>query len=243
MSSLLNFTPGVSRQKLLNELGLSNEQVNAAVAQLVKHVEPRAKALGLGQASTNELYQHALAQANRELGRITDQLASKNRKLAVRAKFFEALAGFQSELRPDAAPESVLDAIGQTATSVLDVTSAAVFSLPPGRGYAEAVLVDGEGEVFESTLVDVGSASAPPLAASQADNSPTAGASLNPKRNTGDGPVLSAGPELEWFLAAVSPRLGHQHRYWICLEADGQCIGGVVWGAPTGEAARRFYSR
>jgi putative nucleotidyltransferase with HDIG domain len=233
-----NFTPGVPRQKLLNELGLSTEQVNAIIAQLVKHVEPRAKALGLGQASTNELYQHALAQANRELGRITDQLASKNRKLAVRARFFEALAGFQSELRPDAAPESVLEAIGQTATSVLDVTSAAVFSLPPGRGYAEAVLVDGEGEVFETTLVDVGSTTTPPLPASQTENPSTPSATLNPKRNTGDGPVLSAGPELEWFLAAVSPRLGHLHRYWICLEADGQCIGGVVWGAPTGEAQR-----
>jgi hypothetical protein len=50
----------------------------------------------------------------------------------------------------------VLHAIGQTATSVLAVTSAAVFSLPPGRGYAEAVLVDGEGEIFETTLVDCG---------------------------------------------------------------------------------------
>ena len=90
-----------------------------------------------------------------ELGRVTGQLASKNRKLAIRAKFFEALSGFQGELRPEAPPQTVLHAIGQTAIAVLDVTSAAVFSLPPGREYAEAVLVDDSGEVFETTLVDV----------------------------------------------------------------------------------------
>jgi signal transduction histidine kinase len=50
--------------------------------------------------------------------------------------------------------------------------------------------------------------------------------------------VLSVGAELEWFTQAVSPRLAHDHRFWICLEADGQCIGGVLWGAPAGESQR-----
>jgi signal transduction histidine kinase len=49
---------------------------------------------------------------------------------------------------------------------------------------------------------------------------------------------MAAGAELEWLLGAISPRLGASNRYWICLEADGQCIGGVVWGAPPGEAQR-----
>ena len=36
----------------------------------------------------------------------------------------------------------------------------------------------------------------------------------------------------------ISPRLAADKRFWICLEADGHCVGGVVWGAPAGEAAR-----
>src|SRR3712207_9596258 len=88
---------------------------------LVEQIEPRAKALGLGEASSGELYQHALAQANRELGRGSGQLAAKNRKLAVRARFFDALSSFQSELHPDAPPQTVLHAIGQTAVSALGV--------------------------------------------------------------------------------------------------------------------------
>jgi len=43
---------------------------------------------------------------------------------------------------------------------------------------------------------------------------------------------------MEWFVGAVSPRLSNAHRFWICLEADGACIGGVVWGAPAGESQR-----
>jgi signal transduction histidine kinase len=39
-------------------------------------------------------------------------------------------------------------------------------------------------------------------------------------------------------VQAISPRLGHDKRFWICLEADGQCIGGVVWGARAGESQR-----
>lgn len=218
-----NFSFPIPRQVLLNAIGLDAKKLNELIPQLVEHIEPRAKSLGLGQASTNELYQQALTQANKELGRVSDQLASRNRKLSIRAKFFEALSSFQAELRPDAPPQTVLHAIGQTAVAVLDVTSAAVFSLPPGRGYAEAILVDGSGDVFETTLVDV------------AESPQAAGA---PNRKPGDGPIQPVGESLEWFLTAVSPRLGHTNRYWICLEADGQCIGGVMWGAPEGEAQR-----
>jgi signal transduction histidine kinase len=54
----------------------------------------------------------------------------------------------------------------------------------------------------------------------------------------GDGPVLSAGANIEWFLAAISPRLSGEKRFWIALESNGKCIGGIVWGAPTGESQR-----
>ena len=55
---------------------------------------------------------------------------------------------------------------------------------------------------------------------------------------TGDGPVLLPSDDMDWLMSAVSPRLGGENRYWICLEADGQCIGGVVWGGASGEAQR-----
>ncbi len=213
-----NYMFSTPKQVLLDAVGLNAEHVAKAMSRLVEEIEPRARALGLGQATSNELYQQALTQANKELGRVSGQLASKNRRLAIRAKFFDALSGFQAELRPDAPTQTVLQAIGQTAISVLDVTVAGAFSISPGANFAETLLFDQTGSVFDTTLIDCPTRPAAPPA--------------------GDGPVLPAGDSIDWLISAVSPRLPFDQRYWICLEADGQCIGGVFWGAPTGESTR-----
>lgn len=213
-----NFSFNVQRQPLVDAIGLAPDAIEKVLQKLVSAIEPRAKALGLGQANTSELYQQALAQANRELGRMSGVLAAKNRRLAVRARFFDALSQFQSELKPDAPPQMVLQAIGQTAVAILGATSAAVFSVIPGQTYAEVILCDGQGDVFEQTVIDCPTGLVKPQG--------------------GEGPVLAAGDELEWLLSAVSPRLGEDQRYWTCLEADGIAIGGVAWGARAGEAQR-----
>ena len=213
-----NYTFNLSRAVLIEAVGLTQSAVDEVMRELVAHIEPRAKGLGLGESSTDELYLHALSQANKELGRMSTQLAAKNKRLIVRSKFFDALSQFQSELRADAHPQMVLTAIGQTAISTLDVTSAAVFSAIPGQGFAEVLLFDHQGDVFQHSVVDC------------------------PKPLTnipgGDGPVLAAGAELEWLLANVSPRLASTQRYWINLETEGQCIGGIVWGSGGGESQR-----
>ncbi len=248
-----NYTFSVPRQALLEATGLTPQQVEAALARLVDAIEPRAKAMGLGQSSTGELYQQALAQANRELGRVSGQLAAKNRRLAVRAKFFDALSHFQSGLRPDAPPLTVLQAIAQTGVGVLGVKCVSAFSLPPGRDFAETVLCNEAGEIFDHSLIDLPGMSmvtgdaligmAAPLALAPEASGSTASENPEPasrpqSRAPGDGPVLPVGDDLEWLVGTISPRLPDANRYWICLEADGACIGGIVWGAPAGEAQR-----
>ncbi len=223
-----NYTFPIPRATLLDALGLLPAQLENVNAKLVDQVEIRARALGLASKEAHELYRDALQQANKELSRVTDQLASKNRKLSIRAKYFEALAHFQSELRPDAPPGVVMHAVGQTAASVLESEAVAVFSMPPGATYAEVSLVDRAGHLVQTHLVEMIS----PVADIMADARP-------PERPTpGDGPVLAVGAEMEWLIQAFSPRLPGAGRYWICLEADGGCIGGVVWGADGGEAQR-----
>ena len=213
-----NYTFNLSRAGLIESVGLTAEAVDDVMQHLVAHIEPRASALGLGQISTDELYLHALTQANKELGRMTMQMTAKNKRLTVRSRYFDALSQFQSELRADAQPQAVLAALGQTAIKVLDVTSAAVFSAIPGQGFAEVLLFDHQGDVFQHSVIECPK----PL----------------PNISGSDGPVLAAGAELEWLLANVSPRLASNQRYWVNLEADGQCIGGVVWGAAVGESQR-----
>jgi putative nucleotidyltransferase with HDIG domain len=206
------------RSALIEALGLTPSQIDDCLQKLVSHIQPRATALGLGQTSTEEMYRDALSQANKELGRISNQLAAKNRKLLVRATFFDALSRFQGELHPDAAPQKVLHAIAQTGVEVLGVRVVGAFSLPPGAGFAETVLVNQAGELFNTTFIDC--------------------AARPPRPGEGDGPVTAAGDELEWLVSAISPRLTDRGRFWICLQSDHQCIGGVIWGAAAGESLR-----
>lgn len=213
-----NYAFNLSRQQLALAVGLTEPHLARTARDLMERIEARAQAIGLGQTDSKDLYQEALTRANTELGRLSGQLATKNRKLNVRSKFFDALSRFQGELRPDAPPQTVLKAIGQTAVGALDVRCCCAFSLPPGQSFAEAMLFDETGDAFESSLVDC--SNRPPL--------PTGG----------DGPVLAAGQEMEWLVSMISPRLSGDQRYWICLQADGQCIGGIAWGAAAGEAQR-----
>ena len=224
-----NYTFSRPRQELLDAAGVSEGDVRDVMRRLVESIEPRAQAMGLGKVSSAELYQKALAEANKELGRAAGQLAAKNQRLAVRARFFDALSGFQGELRPDAESGAVLRAVAQAAVGVLGAPCAAAFSLPPAHDYAEVLMCDETGTVFDTSLVDL-----PAAPKAEADS----GVARPPRPPTGDGPVMAVGDDLEWLSAVVSPRLPHERRYWICLQTDNVCIGGVMWGAPEGEATR-----
>jgi signal transduction histidine kinase/HD-like signal output (HDOD) protein len=217
------------RQEMLDAAGVTEPDVQRVLRQLVETIEPRAQAMGLGKVSSAELYQKALAQANKELGRAAGQLEAKNKRLAVRARFFDALSGFQGELRPDAESGTVLKAVAQAAVNILGVRCVAAFSLPPSQEYAEVLMCDETGAVFDTSMVDL-------PAAPESETHP--GGARPPKPPVGDGPVMAVGNDLEWLSAVVSPRLSHERRYWICLQADNLCIGGVMWGAEDGESTR-----
>ena len=222
-----NYSFPIQRQTLLDALGLMPNQADTVLAKLVPAIESRASALGIGGTAAEELYRNAFQQANRELSRVTDQLATRNRKLSIRAKYFEAVAAFQSELRPDAPPATVLQAIGQTAAGVLDTSVAAVFSLPPGAGYAETIVVDRDGRTIQSQTVDAQGGEPAVVALDQEMPQPV-----------GVGPLQAVPAEMEWLVESFSPRLADVQRFWIPLEIEGQIVGGVVWGASGGELQR-----
>ncbi len=221
-----NYTFPIPRQLLVDELGMLPSQIEEINKKLADQIESRARSLGLGSSEAQDLYRDALQQAHKELSRVTDQLSAKNRKLSLRAKYFEALAGFQSELRPDAPPAMVSQAIGQTAVDVLETPVVAVFSMPPGVAYAEVSLIDKNSDHSQTQLIEM------QAILGELGEAPAV------RPMPGDGPVLSVGEQMEWLIQAFSPKLSGSNRYWICLEADSACIGGVIWGGDPGEAQR-----
>ncbi len=213
-----NYTFPQYKESLLKATGTSDSALRKTQEQLIQRIEERAKNLGLGVASSGQIYVSALAQANQELARMGEQLAAKNRRLAMRAKFFDALAQFHGDLRPDASPAIVLAAIGHTAVAALQISPVAVFSRQPGEACAEIMVIDAQGECIASCIADC---------ADRLD-----------RPQPGDGPVLALGNEMEWLVSSVSPQLTGDRRYWMSLETEGRCIGGIVWGASAGESQR-----
>ena len=213
-----NYTFHVLRPALQQVTGVSDPAIETMRKRLTGRIEERAEALGLGHTTTGEIYLSALSQANQELGRIGEQLAARNRKLAGRARYFEALSRFQGELRPDAPSSLVLQAIGQTAQGVIGAAPIVVFSTRPAQGFAELIVISGTGAVSETSAVDCPARLSRPM--------------------TGGGPVVPASDHLEWIMSRVSPILPGEERFWIPLEAEGVCVGGIVWGAAPGEAQR-----
>src|SRR5438045_3134564 len=71
----------------------------------------------------------------------------------------------------------------------------------------------------------------PPLATSPIET-------LGATTSASDGPIQPAGDNIEWLTGALSPKLPGSRRFWICLVAEGCCVGGVVWGADRSEGER-----
>lgn len=200
-----NYSFRISGADLMRALDLSPRQVDEAQSKLVAAIEERAATLGLGETSSQELYQQALTRANRELGRVTTQLASRNKNLQARARFFDGLSKFHTAVAPDAPPRTVLEAIAETARELLGAPNLAAVSLSPGQPYAEVYL------------------GAEPMIIEAAMRLP-----CHPP-----GSLFPAGPELAPITEALSPRMGGSRLYWAPLTAEGNTIGLLLWsGTP-----------
>ena len=211
-----NYSFTLSRERLIEAIGLSAASVESAVTGLVDRIEsaPRpatwpdqhAGALSAGVAAG----QSGTRPGQRATGR---QESPAGRAGAVLRRL-ERFPGRASPRRrpadraaPSARPPSAFWA---------SAASPRFHSCPP-RISPKCCSSTRRESIFESSLVDC---------------------PARPGVGVGDGPVLHAGDELDWLLAAISPRLVGDQRYWICLAAEGTCVGGVVWGAVSGEGQR-----
>lgn len=213
-----NYTFGVPRQLLLDELKLTAADCQVIGEGLIPRVQARALTLGVGNADAERLYRDALARANSEITQQQQQIEVRKSQHRKRAKFFATLSQFRRELRPDAGVREVLQAVAETAEATVDTGPVAVFSLPPhpGDDASAAVLICDRGRIVQR---------AEPRAHP-----------LPPK--AGDGPIEPAEESLEWLVSIMSPMLRGTHFWWVRLSDDEGCLGGLVWGGAEDEPAR-----
>ena len=219
-----NYAPGVATAVLLERLGLGAADLADVGGQLVDAMTPRAAMLGLSDADAAALHHNALNRA----GEAALAAGAGRQNAAAKAALpkvsqgdaFVALGTLRHELHPGTGVREVLEAIARSAVDALGVASVAAVSLPPERAGADVLVADANG-----VRAVVSAAGDDPDDRFRAR-----------KPAVSNGPRV-AGGDLAWLVRLVAAHLPGDAHAWLCLEADGECVGGVLMagGNPAGD--------
>lgn len=108
-------------------LGLEPTDVQRVIEALPEQVERNCQLVGIDRLPGNKLYAQAVSEANAELGRVNAALAEANRRLAVRARCFDALGRFTGSLTLDDTTATVCVAAARCVREVLQLDAAVGF--------------------------------------------------------------------------------------------------------------------
>ena len=113
--------------RLAERLGLSPEQVAAAVQPLATDVAEHATHLGLDRETSAAVSFKAMGRANVELGHLNAELSTQNRRLAAAARYFQMLVRFEQGLKDWSDPLAVVVAIAGAGAVALQRPRLAAF--------------------------------------------------------------------------------------------------------------------
>lgn len=93
-----NFTFPASSARLAEQIGLPDGTVDAVLEHLPAAIEQRARIMGMGETTSEDLFRSALANANAELGRLNAKLRRRAVQSASQTKALADLLEFNREL-------------------------------------------------------------------------------------------------------------------------------------------------
>jgi len=213
-------------EQYTQHLGLTNKDVDEVTTQLADALEARARAIGLYDVESRQVYLESIANANAELGRVNHQLAIQNRRLSARSNCFEMMTRFYQRIVPAASPAQLLTEIGTVAHPYLETHRLVLFSQDPDQSQnepAEGMPTGGVGEVLmfdpsqpthDSFLMQM-----PTYAGDQRVG--------RPNQNF----ARPASPQADWLLERVRSFLGNQPCWFMPLLCGNEPVGGIVWAA------------
>ncbi len=206
-------------------LGLGIGDIDAVTRGLTEALELRARAIGLYDVESKQLYLQSIANANAELGRVNQTLAMQNRKLAMRSTCFEMMTKFYQRIVPAASPAQLLVEVGNVGHTFFDSPKMALFSQDPDQKVGEVLLFDatsaggtgGKAGGHESFLM----------------NMPAHGGDqrLGREGRANQSFTRQASPQLDWLMERVQPFLGTTQCWFMPLLCGAEPVGGVVWVA------------
>lgn len=215
-----NFLFPYETSQYAQPLGLTEADIEAVTAQLSEALEARARAIGLYDVESKQLYLQSISNANAELGRANQTLAAQNRKLALRSTCFEMMTRFYQRIVPVASPAQLLVEVGNVANQFLDSHKIVLFSQDPDHAVGEVLTFDATAATHDSFLM----------------NMPAYGGDHRLGR-VNQNFTRPASPQLDWLFERVRGFLGPNQCWFMPLLCGNEPVGGVVWIAKdTGNA-------
>jgi len=195
-------------------LGILEKDIVGVTAQLTDSLEKKARAIGLYDVESRQLYLESIANANAELGRVNQTLTMQNRKLALRSQCFELMTKFYQQIVPAATPAQLLIEAGNVSHQFFDSHRLVMFSQDPEQEVGEVVTFDPTHAAQDSFLM----------------NMPRYGGDQRVGR-AGQNFTRPATPQLDWLFERVQGFLGTRNCWFMPLLCGQEPVGGIVWVA------------
>lgn len=113
-----NFTLRQTPQEIAEKLQLQHFDLARVELRLHAELETRARALGLDDTPSQELFLQSIQQANEVLGRLNGMLDRRSRAASRQAQILEAINEFHRHATPGRTVQDVLNAVATSARSV-----------------------------------------------------------------------------------------------------------------------------
>ncbi|MEM1446075.1 MAG: HDOD domain-containing protein [Planctomycetota bacterium] len=104
---------------MAEKIGVEPGVVREALTGLFEDVEERAAAMGLGDQVSVDLYLRSVQRANEALGRSNEALERRAKSASAQARVLGSIATFHATARPGRSVQDVLDAVADSAASLL----------------------------------------------------------------------------------------------------------------------------
>jgi putative nucleotidyltransferase with HDIG domain len=216
-----NFLFPFDTRHYLQQLGLNETDLQAVTSVLTERLEAKAKALGLDDVESRQIYLESIANANMELGRVNQLLGTQNRKLQTRSECFDLLTAFDQRILPASTAGQIMQEIAHAAAPFLKSPRLAVFAMDANEAVGEVMTYDSARNEHHSFLM--------PMPANAGDHRGPRGVQANDF-------VRPAAPQLDWLIEKIGEFLGSARAMWMPLISGSELVGGVVW--PASENAR-----
>ncbi len=145
-----NFILNENSEELCKRIGIDKNQYDEILLRLREHIGQKASLLGLDEVTSERLYQQALRDANKELGKLNEELTFIRKEFDITTRYVQAIEKMNQKLAGEVSLTNVLSEVAEIVRFAFDVPSLVLFVQSKKGKYIESVITgEKETKLFE----------------------------------------------------------------------------------------------